>query len=196
MKVLIALCAGLAVFAVLSAQVGTIPGPSLAGNTFSGTQTAPAFSVGAAGWQLASQAGNPTYALFSPTAANTKGDLWIAPSGSATIGALTLSNSSDPANFSSLAAIVNGATALFGTATGGTGTPVTLLQIGERTGTSSLANINYTFGGATVFSMTPTFFTAPNLQLSSFSAGAKQVVCMNNGVIYAGNNTGIGPPCP
>ncbi len=114
----------------------------------------------------------------------------------------TLANTSDPANTGDFR-LINGGAGAVPTLTGslqshvnGTGTGITAQLFGEDATAATLTSIYWQFHGVTQASLTPTLYTAPNLALSSFAAGGKQVVCMNNGQVYAGNNTGTGVPCP
>lgn len=126
----------------------------------------------------------------------------LEPAGGTANAILALENTSDGANGGSFR-LINGGAGATPTLTGslqshvtGTGTGMTTQLFGEDSTAAALTSISWQFNGATAASLTPSLFTAPNAALANFSAGGKQVVCMNNGVIYAGNNTGTGVPCP
>ncbi len=150
-------------------------------------------------WQLATTNGLATFQGIG----NVNTVLRLAtPAGTTVSTILALENTEDGANAGSFRLTDNGA----GTATpltgrlqshvAGTGTGIATQLFGEDSSAAALTSLQWQFSGVTQMSLTPTVLTAPNVTLSSFSAGGKQVVCMNNGVVYAGNNTGTGAPCP
>jgi hypothetical protein len=79
----------------------------------------------------------------------------------------------------------------------GTSPGITTQFFGEDSSGAALTSIAWQFNGVTQASLTPTEFTAPGLRLHGLAGGGKQVLCLdNNGLVYAGNNSGSGPPCP